>query len=92
MIVRVRRDVPLLLRTLKQSLYRRRRLPAPKLLRGIQMIIVIIIMIITTIELIPLVPLELEPVISGAVGKQGFGAGRLQYGDLILVLPLGSLE
>lgn len=49
-------------------------------------------MIITTIELIPLVPLEREPVISGAVDKQGFGAGRLQYGDLILVLPLGSLE
>lgn len=92
MIVRVRRDVPLLLRTLKQSLHRRRRLPAPKLLRRIQIIIVIIIMIITTIELIPLVPLEREPVISGAVGKQGFGAGRLQYGDLILVLPLGSLE
>lgn len=49
-------------------------------------------MIITTIELIPLVPLEREPVISGAADKQGFKAGRLQYGDLILVLPLGSLE
>lgn len=49
-------------------------------------------MMVTTIELIPLVPLECEPVISGAVDKHGFGAaGRLQSGDLILVLPLGSL-
>lgn len=49
-------------------------------------------MIITTIELIPLVPLKRKPVISGTADKQGFKAGRLQYGDLILVLPLGSLE
>lgn len=84
LVNRVQRDVPLLLRTLKQSLCRR--LPAPTLRHRIQIIIVILIVIVTTIELIPRVPREREPVISGTVDKQDFGAGRFRHRCLVLVL------